>query len=151
MDRMDGLGLFVAGLGVVMVWWGLTRRSQANALTLAAQAWPVASGSITAADIFRSGRGRYATFSPLVRYDYEVGGRRYSGDRLRVGYARVGSMVAARRMLEPYPVGASVPVRYDPADPASSLLDLTTSSAPLLTAVIGGLLALFGLVIVAAT
>lgn len=151
MDRIGGLGIFVAIVGIVMVVWGWTQRSKANAMVGATGAWPTAPGTITATETLRGGSTQYATFSPVVRYDYQVGGRSYAGDRLRPGYVKVGSRSAAERMLQPYPVGASVPVRYDPADAASSLLELKTSSAPLMTAVVGGILILFGGALAAAS
>lgn len=144
MDGIGWLGLFVAALGVGMVLWGLTMRSRANALVGAAQAWPTAPGTMVAAEVMRGGTNRHPTFAPVVRYDYEVGGRHYSGERLRPGYVKVGSRRAAERMLQPYPVGGGVPVRYDPADPNSSLLELKASSAPLLTAIFGAALILLG-------
>ena len=144
MDRIGGLGLFVAVVGIVMVVWGWAQRSKANAVAGAARAWPAGPGTITAAEILKGGSSRHPTFSPVVRYNYEVAGRKYSGDRLRPGYVKVGSRSAAERMLQPYPVGASVPVRHDPADTSSSLLDLETSSAPMMTAVVGAMLILFG-------
>lgn len=144
MDGIFWLGLFVAVLGIGMVLWGVTQRAKANAVVGAAQAWPTATGTMIATDILRGGTNRHPTFSPLVRYEYDIGGRKYSGDRLRPGYVKVGSRRAAERMLQAYPVGAGVPVRYDPADPNSSLLELKTSSAPLLTAVVGAALILLG-------
>lgn len=149
MDGIGWLGLFVAALGIGMVLWGVTQRSKANALVGAAQAWPTATGTITATEILKGGTNRHPTFSPVVRYEYEVDGRKYSGDRLRPGYVKVGSRAAAERMLQPYPVNAGVPVRYDPADVDSSLLELRTSSAPVLTAIIGAVLVLIGGVIAA--
>lgn len=149
MDGIGWLGLFVAALGIGMVLWGVTQRSRANAVVGAAQAWPIATGTITATEILKGGTSRHPTFSPVVRYEYEVGGRKYSGDRLRPGYVKTGSRAAAERMIQPYPVNASVPVRYDPADLDSSLLELKTSSAPMLTAIVGAMLVLGGGVIVA--
>jgi hypothetical protein len=149
-DGIGWLGIFVATLGIAMVVWGLNSRSKANALVAAAQAWPVVPGTITATDILRGGTNRAPTFSPVARYEYEVDGRKYYGDRLRPGYVKVGSRGAADRMLQPYPAGAVVPVRYDPTAPSSSLLELKTSSAPLMTAGAGAFLFLMGAGIAAA-
>lgn len=153
MNGMIGLGLFVAVLGIAMALWGLTQRSKANALVGAARTWPTVPAIMTGTEIVRGGSNRAPTFSPVVRYEYELEGRKYVGTRLRAGYVKVGSRGAAERMLQPYPVGASVPVRYDPADIQSSLLELETSSSPMLMAVIGVVLVLFGgaMAILAAT
>lgn len=144
MDGIGWLGLFVAAIGVVMALWGLSQRSKANFIIGAARQWPSAAGTITAAEVRREGTSRNATYVPVVRYEYEVDGRKHVGDRLRAGYLKVGWRSTAERMLQPYPVGAGVPVRYDPADPDSSLLELETSSTPLMTAVGAVVLILIG-------
>lgn len=144
MDGIGWLGLFVAAIGIVMVLWGLSQRSKANALVAAAQQWPMATGTITAAEILRGGTDRSRSYEPVVRYEYEVDGRKHVGDRLRPGYLKVGWRATAEGMLRPYPVGASVPVRYDPTDPDSSLLELKTSSTPLMTALGAAVLILIG-------
>lgn len=144
MDGLGWLGIFIAVLGAGMIVWGLSQRSKANALVSAARHWPTAPGIITSAQIVRGGTVRTPTFAPVVRYDYEVGGRRYSGERLRPGYVKVGSNAAAERMLQRYPVNQAVPVRYDPAHPGSSVLELETSSSPLITSAAGAVLLLLG-------
>jgi Protein of unknown function (DUF3592) len=144
MDGIGWLGLFVAALGIGMVLWGLTQRSKANALVGEAQSWPTVPGTITATQIVQGGTNRNPTFAPMVRYEFEVDGGKHLGERLRPGYVKVGSRGTAERMLEPFPVGASVPVRYDPADPGSSLLELKTSSIPMVTAIFGVVLLLMG-------
>lgn len=145
MDDIGWIGIFVALLGAGLLLWGLLRRSKANALVRTAQQWPTASGTVMHTDIVTRGTARNPIFDPVVRYEYEVGGRKYFGDRLRPGYVGVGSVAAAQRMLQPYQAGASVAVRYDPADPESSLLELNTSSVTLIAAIVGGILLVVGI------
>jgi hypothetical protein len=144
MDGIGWLGLFVAALGIGMVLWGLSRRSKANAIVGAARQWPTATGTMIATEVVKGGTNRNRTYTPVVRYEYEVDGSKHVGDRVRAGYLTFGWRATAERVLQLYPVGASVPVRYDPDDPGSSLLELETSSTPLMTAVGGVVLFLIG-------
>jgi hypothetical protein len=161
MDGIGFLGIFVFLLGAGSLLWGISQRSKAGALVRAAQAWPTATATIVSTDIIirggmrqvgaadlilgASGRASHGqTFTPVARYEYEVEGRKYVGERIRPGYLKVGSIAAAQKILNPYPVGATVPVRYDPADPNSSVLELTTSSSPLMMMIVGAFLMLFG-------
>jgi hypothetical protein len=160
MHGIGWLGIFIFLLGGGCLLWSVTQRSRSGTLVRAAQAWPTATATIIGTDIVSGGMygggttanllrlftGIYnaRTFAPVARYEYEVGGRKYFGERIRPGYLKVGSIAAAEKILKPYPVGATVPVRYDPADPNSSVLELTTSSSPMMMMIIGGLLMLFG-------
>jgi hypothetical protein len=144
MDGIGWLGVFVAALGIVALLWGLSVRSRANTLVAAAGQWPTAPGTMIAAEVLKGGTSRNPTYTPAVRYEYEVGGRKYVGDRLRPGYLTVGWRGTAERMIQPYPVGAAVAVRYDPDDPGSSLLELQTSSSPMVAVVLGAVLILMG-------
>jgi hypothetical protein len=68
-----------------------------------------------------SGRNRSTTYTPVVRYRYEVGGNVYRGERVfpidaSAGRARAFEIVAQ------HPVGKSVKVHFDPADPGEAFL-----------------------------
>ena len=58
-------------------------------------------------------------------YADEVEGRRYESERIRFGTFRE-SEKEVRAILDRYPVGASVQVRYDPADPSAATLETKT-------------------------
>jgi hypothetical protein len=55
-------------------------------------------------------------------YTYEVGGRRYTNDRLRFIPEPLSQMAAAQRARR-YPVGSALPIRYNRRQPAESVLD----------------------------
>jgi hypothetical protein len=58
-----------------------------------------------------------------VQYEYEVNGRKYSGDRLTIGLVISANFPGyARRVAAKYPVGKEVDVHYDPSRPGESVL-----------------------------
>lgn len=64
---------------------------------------------------------------PVLRYRYEVAGSTFIG--FRVAFSGYGvSRAAMEQLIKPYPKGSTVKVFYDPADPASSVLDNVAKS-----------------------
>jgi Protein of unknown function (DUF3592) len=97
------------------------------------RAWPVAPGRIDASDVREfeelstsdDHRSRVETrFRSSIVYSYEVGGVRYTGDKLGTT-ARVSSNIpaGARRGATRYAPGSQVDIRYNPENPAESILD----------------------------
>jgi hypothetical protein len=75
-------------------------------------------GVVTSSGLTREGDSRWLA----VRYEYEVGGRPYAGDRYAyngVGTDDESCWPAVQKTL---PAGKRVPVYYDPADPADAVL-----------------------------
>ena len=63
-------------------------------------------------------------YAPQIVYNYEVDGRHYQHDRLRMGDSILTSDHAeAQRNAARYPIGEDVTVYYNPANPADSTLD----------------------------
>jgi hypothetical protein len=61
--------------------------------------------------------------SAIIRYRYRVGALQLEGDRTRIGGEALTTRMLATRMAARYPVGATVDVHVDPADPANAVLD----------------------------
>jgi hypothetical protein len=97
---------------------------------LRASRWPTTRGRVIAsgAEEFRArpqpdDRVRRTMYKPSVVYEYEVNGRRYTGDRLTLGVVASATFPwAARRTAAKYPVGREVTVYYDPNSPGESVL-----------------------------
>jgi len=92
-------------------------------------------------------RGRSVTVFDATRiaYRYSVAGPAYESDRVSPAARPVRAASAeGRRRAAAYPLGATVTVYYDPADPARSLLERPPQTAALRN---GGLLALLGLAV----
>ena len=73
-------------------------------------------------------------------------GRELQGKRIGFGRASHYSQAAAEADLAPYPVGATPPVRYNPAKPEECVLETSRpSSAFLWITLVGAGLVVFGI------
>lgn len=155
------LGVFLLLTGGGFFIWGLMKQSKTQASAAIATAWPAVPGVVVSsgvtdelpiAALFAAGAGapgRSRYFLPHVRYRYTVG-RDYEGTRIRFGSLNCRSSAAARAIVQPYPANAPVMVRYDPANPAESVLELQTSSGNAKVAIVFGvIMALGGLLLLA--
>jgi len=117
------MGLFVLRMGFVQ-----------KSLAQQAARWPVAAGRIDASGLQairirdRSDGVGYrpwrTVFKSRIVYSYGVAGQRYSADRVAFGASVTASLPGlvggqSRRYVE----GSKVDVRYDPANPASAVLE----------------------------
>ena len=135
-------------IGLLLLLLGIAARHAAIREVARARAWPQVQGVIVGASLVGSGQ---ATYLPQVNYAYDVGGRGYASDRRRPGGTPYFYRVArARAMLDAFPVGAAVTVRYRPDRPARAAIELEPQSyatpvflllggAVLVSAVIGSL------------
>ncbi len=115
-----GLALFAFGLFLIKN--GRDRRR----IGRQSSHWPVAGGEILTAIVAKKSYPTSGIFHvPRVRYSYAVGGRQYQGDVISPGIEQfgLGSELQAHACIDRYPVGATVPVHYDPADPSVALLE----------------------------
>ena len=116
--------LFIAvGSGVVA--FGLHQRARAAA----ARDWPLAEGVVERIEVKREwhsgskGRSGGWHYEPYIAYAYEVDGVRRVNDRRGFTSSSSSKPDAARQFVADHPVGSSVSVRVNPADPADSVLD----------------------------
>lgn len=96
-----------------------------------ARNWPSTLGTVTANGVGARKKkpgetGHYYAQTegynnPFVEYEFEVAGRKYFGWRITVGVQPSHGEAAA--ILAQFPVGASVTVYYDPADPHMAVLE----------------------------
>lgn len=122
------MGVLLALGGVGLMFW-MRRR---GGLAAGSRAWPTARGRVLAAEVrsYRSGDGWSSrSHYPAVRYEYEVEGRRYTGDRIYFDQTSRAHAGPATRTVGRYPVGSEVTVYYDPTDPARALLEPGRSGA----------------------
>ena len=152
------LAIFLLVVGGGFLAWGLASRRKANAAEAAARSWPIAPGIVTAAEV---GAGRVEGtaivtgqiqdrgrnyYEPMVRYRYTVGPNEYEGTRLRFGWLTCRSSGEAQRLLAAYAVGRAVAVRFDPADPSNSVLEVSAANSNAVVGIVfGGLALVFGL------
>jgi len=125
-----GGGILVGALFAVFAYLLIRRGLGTRWLARESANWPVTDGKILAASVRTEMRGlgateRYEVYIPQARYSYTVAGAPFEGTIIRVGVDQFGyrSEDLAQAQLTPYQIGAIVPVRTDPADPAIAVLE----------------------------
>jgi len=113
------LGIF-GGLG----YWMYTNSQKAKAVQQAAQSWLSTTGQVVLSRVEVSG-GDTTTVSPRVVYQYQVGAQSYQSEVIRAGsqFYSTPSSRQAYDTVDRYPVGATVTVYYNPANPAEAALE----------------------------
>ena len=108
--------------------------------------WPVAGGTVTESRIGRARGGNRTTYSPEVRYRYEVDGRVYESDRIYFsGIDLSSNHDYALDITARYAVGRDVEVYHHPGDPELAVLQPGIRRETVFTFVIGGAFAAFAL------
>jgi hypothetical protein len=113
------LGIF-GGLG----YWFYNNSKKAKTVQQAAQSWLTTTGQVVLSRVEVSG-GENTSVNPRVVYQYQVGAQTYQGQVIRAGsqFFSVSSSRSAYDTIDRYPVGASVTVYYNPANPADAALE----------------------------
>src|SRR5262249_15582749 len=95
-------------------------------------AWPTAPGRIEKSGVHEfealtgdDGSQQWTThYRSNVVYSYEVAGVRYTGDKVgTTGRASSNMAALVRSVAARYPAGSAVVIRYNPDNPAESILD----------------------------
>lgn len=117
------IALFLAAIPGLFAYSIVSRWREARR----ASTWPEARARITRSTVVAEHRRRtreaLQVFNrPAVEYEFRVGPRTFHGRRIGLGDTpRNGARIAA--LLARYPVGADVPVFYDPRNPQDALLE----------------------------
>lgn len=151
------LAIFMLVAGAAFLFWSLSARRKADASEAAARTWPAVPGVVMSAYV---GQGQVDnllalggqinntnqhSYQPVVIYRYTVGTQEYEGNRLRFGWFTCGTHAEANRFLAAYPVGRQLAVRFDPADPSNSVLEVAAANSNAMVGIICGAVAiLFG-------
>jgi len=120
----------VPAIAFVATWLGM-RAGQREARE--SVAWPTAPGTILESAVEpregvpatdqRPTKTSWRSHRAQVRYRYTAGGAERIGTRIEVYQRFHATPEEAARQLAPYPAGAAVTVRFDPADPSSAVLE----------------------------
>jgi hypothetical protein len=124
LDLTQAPWLFTAafgGIGALILGGGIQSRRRATA----SMRWPEAAGTVLKSEVVHHvstdvDGDTDETWIPSVRYRYEVGGGSYESERLRFGKPGQESAELASKVLESYPVGSRIKVRYNPANPSDA-------------------------------
>jgi hypothetical protein len=137
-----GIILLLSGIGIL----GGTCRNLYY--SQAAKSWPTADGRIVSSVISRGGtsRKKMRKYTPVIRYEYEVEGNRFTNDRLAFGLS-IGSKGWAEQKVKEYPRGQAVEVRHHPNKHGTAVLE-TSASFNLLGLLASPFIAWFGVALV---
>lgn len=137
----------VGGVAGLVALFFVVRALRARMKVGAAAGWPSVPGTVLVSTVqLRVGAagpegGRSRAYHPVVVYAYTVGGRPYQGQRIFFGDSLgTGWPGPAQRTAARFPVGATVPVYYDPANPAQAVLERRAPANWLLFAIAGAIL-----------
>jgi hypothetical protein len=118
------IAAFLAAIGAYVVWRNMRNTGRAKA----AQSWTKVPGKVTDSrideELYYDYENRPETvFKPVLAYEYAAGGETRTGSQIdfdqNTGFTRRN---LAEKRLAPYPVGKTVEVLVDPADPARTCL-----------------------------
>ena len=107
------IGLLICGIPTAYLLWLCW-------LAYSSRRWPSVTGRITRSKVV-AGRRNSASYD--VRYEYQVYGRPYTGERVRFGGAFNNNSSDARATMLTYPEGKIVTVWHHPQRPAIATLE----------------------------
>jgi hypothetical protein len=109
------------------------------------ESWPAASGVLTEQELASGTLTTTQTTRQIMRFTYTVKGVSYDGMLQMIMGKTMGENVRKQAFLDTYPVGKSLEVHYDPADPSKNQLEAGSESGSFLT-LLGVGLAVVGIV-----
>ena len=113
--------LVIGGIGFFFY----KRNQKSSAYRQAAQTWPGTTGIVLVSTVQSKRIGRSHKTYPVVVYQYTVNGQGFQGQTIKAGeqFLTVSVMGQPQATVARYPVGASITVYYNPANPAESVLE----------------------------
>ena len=144
MHRSGVVALVIGGFGLAILAIVVSSLREAAAM----KHWPVAQGRVLSAKVeeYRQSisrgtggpRDRMTLYQPVLLYEYEVAGKRFQGSRIAQspGLNR-GVPEFAEKLVEHYPSGSAVMVRYNPKRPDESVLEPCVPGSWIFGAAIG--------------
>ncbi len=143
-DLIWGAVLVMLGLGAFYgVYLMLAKQA-------AVKSWPTAIARVLISRLKTSQSSDNSTmYQPYVQYRYTVQGKEYTHDRYELIDSSSNLKNHEEKKLAAYPVGAQVPVFYNPADPADAVLNAKTSRTAVVLLVVAGVALVFGGVLLA--
>jgi Protein of unknown function (DUF3592) len=138
------LALMIGGFGLAVLAIVVSSLREAAAM----KRWPVAEGRVLSAKVeeYRKSvsrgvggaRARLTLYRPALLYEYKVTGKRFQGSRVAQspGLDR-GVPEFAAKVVERYPSGSRVAVRYNPKRPDESVLEPRVPGSWIFGATIG--------------
>ena len=92
-------------------------------LAKAVQNWPSVDGVVIKSEVVELHSDDNTTYKPKLTYQYQVGNKTYTNDRLEIVNIGYSFKSDAETLIKAHPVDSKVTVYYDPEEPGESLLD----------------------------
>ena len=101
------------------------RNQQSVAYRQSTQNWVSTTGTVLMSSVQSKHTGRSHTLYPVVVYVYAVNGQSYQSQRIKAGEQFLNVRVSgqAHATVARYPIGATVTVYYNPANPSECALE----------------------------
>lgn len=118
------LAIALGAAAAFLVRWG-----RAGARAVAGATWPTTLATVVYSEVAaeeRKGTNGATTsrYVPVVAYEYAVDGAVYQAARLRFGDASKARAEEAQKLVERFPVGAGIEIRYNPKDPRDATIEV---------------------------
>lgn len=81
-------------------------------------------GKVLFTDISMSSGRKTTNYSPVVKYSYEVNGKKFENSRIGLARFTYSSTEAAGEVVAKYPLNKNIPVFYLPENPQTAYLDI---------------------------
>ncbi len=113
------------GLGFM----GLTAAQELQQRGESSRVWPSSTAKIKSA-VIRSDRGDEGKIwlTPVIDYEYEVDGLKYTGSRIGYHGFQSAKLEDVRSVVSRYPAGSNTKVYYDPKEPSECTLEVGSGS-----------------------
>ncbi|NPD22518.1 DUF3592 domain-containing protein [Corallococcus exiguus] len=93
--------------------------------------WPTVQGTITWSEVETARSNKSTTYRLKLAYTYSVDGQSHEGGKRRLYAWSTGDLEPVEALVTRYPVGATIPVYYRPAQPSEAVLQPGPGSAEL--------------------
>jgi hypothetical protein len=137
--KMLVAGICLTVVGGMLLEWGLIGVARDYLELRGIRDWPTAPGRIVVSEKLLVRRDRFEDWNARIRYEYEAGGRSFTGQTVSMGFLEgqtgistdttLGTMPLfneewdASAVVQKYPAGADVLVHYSPDDPEIACLE----------------------------
>ena len=98
--------------------------------SVATRKWPTVPATITESFVLQKptnfssrGTNMQDSYEAVVRYEYEVDGKKYEGDQVTRGSFYTTTLITISKIVNRYPIGKNVDARVDPEDPEEAVLE----------------------------
>ncbi len=140
------IGIMAAGLSTCLIFYGINMLTRGKV----SHSWPECQGTVISSDIKQetktdSYEKQIVIYRAHVVYSYSVNGKTFKSNRIAFESYSTNLKGEALAVVDKYPLGKTIMVYYDPANPGSSILEKSASNAAFFVIGIGCLCTFLGI------